>query len=309
MNFKELIDYVRPTSLNDILNVHGLSGIREGNSVRYKDETTNIIVTGDKWYNNKAGQGGVGPIDLVSHLRNCSFRDSVLWLANKEHFVHSPTRSIREKEPIEALPYDKSKQEYALRDDSRWNEARSYLVDKRCLNPELVDEFFKKGDIYATERGGVAFIHRNVDGEDVGLTIRSIKHQSGFRQSLGRKTTGWFTVGDLKMAREIVVVESAIDALSFFSLFKPEPETAIVAVSGAYSPLPLLEHAKKNDAAIISAYDNDQAGLNARENLNTAWMQLTHGEGDFFEKVPTKKDWNEDLCQKISVRQSQRIKI
>ena len=307
MTFKELIDSVRPTALNDILNVHGLSGIRQGNSVRYKDETINIVVTGDKWYDNKLAHGGVGPIDLVAHLKKCSFREAVLWLADKTHFYSLPQKHIQEKLPAEQMPYEQSKQEYALRDDSRWSEARSYLTEKRALNSNIIDEKYKKGDIYATSRGGIAFIHRNVEGEDVGLSIRAITHQSGFRQSLGSKTTGWFTIGDIKSAQKIVVVESAIDALSFLSLKMMEPEMAIVAVSGAFSPLPLLKHAWENEAQIIAAYDSDEAGLQAKENLQEAWIQLTNGMGDFASKIPLKKDWNEDLCYKVA--ESKKIEI
>lgn len=300
MTFKELIDSVRPTALNDILNVHGLSGIRQGNSVRYKDETINIVVTGDKWYDNKLAHGGVGPIDLVAHLKKCSFREAVLWLADKTHFHVSPAKNIRNKAPAEQVSYDQSKQVYALRDDSRWPEAHSYLVSTRCLKSEVVDEFYNRENIYATSRGGIAFIHRNVDGEDVGLSIRAIKHQSGFRQSLGSKTTGWFTIGDIKSAQKIIVVESAIDALSFLSLSGSELEMAIVAVSGAFSPLPLLKHAWENEAKIIAAYDSDEAGLQAKEKLHEAWTQLTNGMGDFDIKIPILKDWNEDLCCKVT---------
>jgi len=307
MTFKELIDSVRPTSLNDILNVHGLSGIRQGNSIRYKDETANIVVTGDKWYDNKLARGGVGPIDLVSHLRKCSFREAVLWLANKTHFNCLPQKHIQEKLPAEQMPYDQSKQEYALRDDTRWSEARSYLIDKRCLKSKIVDEFYNKGDIYATTKGGVAFIHRNVDGEDVGLSIRSINHQSGFRLSIGKKTTGWFTVGDLKEAKEIIVAESAIDALSLCCLNGLGPESSIVAVSGAFSPLTLLKHAWKNEAKIVAGDDSDDAGLQAREKLREAWREITNGMGEFDEKIPLKKDWNEDLCYKIT--ESKKLKI
>ena len=300
MTFKELIDSVRPTALNDILNVHGLSGIRQGNSIRYKDETMNIVVTGDKWYDNKLAHGGVGPIDLVAHLKKCSFREAVLWLADKTHFYSLPQKHIQEKLPAEQMPYDQSKQEYALRDDSLWSEARSYLINTRCLKSEVVDECYRRENIYATSRAGIAFIHRNVDGEDVGLSIRAIKHQSGFRQSLGSKTTGWFTIGDIKSAQKIVIVESAIDALSFLSLKMMNPEMAIVAVSGAFYPLPLLKHAWENKAKIIAAYDSDEAGLQAKENLHEAWTQLTNEMGEFDTKMPLKKDWNEDLCCKVT---------
>ena len=303
MTFKELIDKVRPIPLNDILNAHGLTGVKEGNSIRYKDEKSNIVVTGGRWYDNRTGTGGAGPIDLVSYLRGASFRDAVLWLSTPSHLVYSfsPTSKIKTTEEHKPLSYEESKEQYAARDNNRWSEAFSYLVDKRGLKYEVIDELFKKGDIYATEKGGVAFVHRNIDGEEVGSSIRSIHHQSGFRQSIGKKTTGWFSIGDLKKAKTVVIVESAIDALSLLSLSGIEPEMAIVAVSGAFSPLPLLRHAWENKARIVAAYDNDVPGSHAKEKLCQVWKELTGGHGEFIEKIPVKKDWNEDLCQRIAV--------
>lgn len=301
MTFKELINRVRPTPLDEILSAHGLSGIKEGNSVRYKDATINIVVTENKWYDNKAGIGGAGPIDLVSHLRGYSFRDAVLWLDGScstiPSFLSASSCKDKNSNECKILSYPEAREQYAVRDDSRWAEARSYLVEQRRLQADIVDIMFKNGNLYATKKGGIAFVHLNVDGEEVGCSIRSIQHCSKFHQSIGKKTTGWFSVGNLKTAKTILVAESAIDALSLATLHPMEPNTAVVAVSGAYSPLPLLEHAFRNGAKLIAAYDNDEAGINAKEQLHTTWKELTHGKGTFLEKIPIKKDWNEDLCR------------
>ena len=309
MTFKELIDKVRPTPLDQILCAHSLTGKKEGCSVRYKNDQVNIVVTGNKWYDNKSSVGGSGSIDLASHLKNCTFREAVLWLSQ---YNFSPSFFSASKNPTsddKEIFYPSIKEQYAARDDNYWMAARSYLVIERKLNSKTIDELFKQGDIYATKKGGIAFVHRNFDGEEVGCSIRSINHQSGFRQSLGDKKTGWFSVGNLKTAKTIIIVESAIDALSFDALSALENETAIVSVSGAYSPLSLLRHASDNNINIVAAYDNDVAGRNANERLRATWNDLTQLSKKFSIKIPSNKDWNEDLLHHFSITQSLSIKI
>ena len=47
---------------------------KEGVSFRAKDERFNFVIPGDKWFDNRAGVGGVGAIDLQMHLRGWDFR-------------------------------------------------------------------------------------------------------------------------------------------------------------------------------------------------------------------------------------------
>lgn len=299
MTFKKLIDQARCSPLHEILSAHGVVGIKEGSSVRYKNEAMNLVVTGNKWYDNEAGVGSVGPIDLVSHLQGCSFKEAVLWIVKSSNPTSAvlPARnfSVKMKNEIQSLSYEEAREQYALRDDSRWIEARSYLVNQRCLDGLMIDELFKSCDIYTTKKGGIAFLHRNLEGKEVGSSIRAIQHDSAFRQSIGSKADGWFTLGNLKDAKSIIVVESAIDALSFAILYPLESKVAVAAISGAYSPLPLLRHAFKNRAKVIAAYDNDVVGLKAKEQLDIDWSDITQGNGEFGANVPVLKDWNEDL--------------
>src|SRR3990167_8048227 len=99
--FKELIDQVRTIPLDAALAAHDLVGKREGTSVRYKNDSMNIIVSGEKWYDNKRSIGGVGPIDLTSHLRICSFREAVLWLDSS---FHSGASLLPRKFEVTQLP-------------------------------------------------------------------------------------------------------------------------------------------------------------------------------------------------------------
>ena|SRR3990167_9926754 len=95
-----------------------------------------IIVSGEKWYDNKSHLGGLGTIDLTSHLRICSFREAALWL---DASFHSGASLFPRKFESTPLSYEEARERYASRDDSRGEDARSYLVDRGCLNGPMID--------------------------------------------------------------------------------------------------------------------------------------------------------------------------
>ena len=60
-------DHLRNISLRELLRRHGLEVRPEGITYRAKNERYNIVVTGNRWFDNKAGRGGLGAIDLQMH--------------------------------------------------------------------------------------------------------------------------------------------------------------------------------------------------------------------------------------------------
>jgi hypothetical protein len=73
MKISELADQVRGISLRDVLERYGFDVKPEGTTLRAKDTHHNIVVTGSRWFDNKAGIGGGGAIDLVIHLTKVRF--------------------------------------------------------------------------------------------------------------------------------------------------------------------------------------------------------------------------------------------
>ena len=68
MKISELADQVRGIPLRDVLERYGFEVRPEGTTLRARSEHHNIVVTGSRWFDNKAGLGGGGAIDLVIHL-------------------------------------------------------------------------------------------------------------------------------------------------------------------------------------------------------------------------------------------------
>ena len=124
----------------------------------------------------------------------------------------------------------------------------------------MVDHLHQAGDIYATfsherpEQTGVCFVHRNLDDDARGATVRNIGIRSS-SFSIGEKQAAWFGIGDPVGASRAVLVEAPIDAISYAALKRPEA-TIILSVSGSHATRPVLEaaHARRWELAI--GFDN-----------------------------------------------------
>ena len=209
----------------------------EGTTLRAKTERHNIIVTGSWWFDNKAGVGGGGAIDLVVHIADVDFSVACRSLADEfrplavsqsDLSFHGSLRSRKK-------PFEELMALYAVRDDSNWPVARTYLTEMRKIDPAIVDELHAVGSIYANDHRphpSLVF-HRDSHGKVRGATLRDTRHQSAFRPCLGSKLSAWFTVGNLNNAVRVVAVESPIDALSYYSLFAGRSESfAVVSCAG-----------------------------------------------------------------------------
>jgi hypothetical protein len=207
MKISGLADQVRDIPLRDVLERYGLATKPEGMTLRAKSEHHNIVVTGSRWFDNKAGVGGGGAIDLIIHIARVNFSVACRSLAD-EFLGHAAGQTAFYSQELAAI--------YAVRDESKWPIARAYLVEGRKIAADLVDRLHQTGAIFANNHcpnPSLVFLHRDLQGVVRGATLRDSKHQSAFRPCLGNKLTEWFTVGDSTVASSIVAVESPIDAL------------------------------------------------------------------------------------------------
>jgi len=78
---RSFADHVRDISLRELLRCHGFEIKPEGVTFRAKNDSHNIVVTGNRWFDNKAGLGGLGAIDLQMHLTGEDFAAAYQTLA------------------------------------------------------------------------------------------------------------------------------------------------------------------------------------------------------------------------------------
>lgn len=306
-------DALREINLVDLVGWHGLPVRREGVSVRVKTDRHNIVITGNKWFDNKAGLGGLGAIDLQMHLGRQDFSAACDALANEFHVMptaHSPAADLLagSSDP-ERLPFPQLMAKYAAKDDDNWPIARVYLVETRKIEPRIVDELHDRGSIYANNHRpnpALVFLHRTSCGKVTGATLRDTRHQSTFRPTLGNKLSAWFAVGNIREAHSVVAVESPIDALSYHSLFASRNDSlAVVSCSGSVVPEELLFQAYDRRQRFVVALDNDPAGLRGWQK---AWDDTADWSGfNISSECPQLKDWNADVIashQAVRIAQS-----
>ncbi len=301
------ISDLRSILLTDVLAWHGLAVKPEGVRYRAKTETHNIVTTGQLWFDNKTGTGGAGAIDLQMHLTGEDFSTACKTLAGQfrghsndgtgERDAGASVDSIREKR----IPFAQLMAKYAARDEQNWPVARDYLVGMRGIEPVLVDDLHDVGSIYANDHRpnpALVFLHRTDCGKVVGASLRDTRHESAFRPCLGEKLFGWFAVGNVREAETVVAVESAIDALSYHTLFVGRNErTAVVSCSGSHVPEELMFQAYDRRKSFVVALDNDGAG---ERGWQRAWDQTVDWTGfKISSACPRLKDWNADLIASV----------
>lgn len=298
--FQLAADEVRSISLYEILAWHGFALKREGSSFRAKDERHNIVIHGDRWFDNKTAVGGAGAIDLQMHLSGADFRTTCRTLAEGFRqtvggLAFPPNRTSKTRPPRRS--FEELAAEYAVPSQKNWLIARDYLVETRGISSELVDQMRDRGVIYANDHcpnPALVFLHQTKGGTIAGATLRDTRHDSSFRPTLGNKVSAWFAVGDLAKAETIVAVESPIDAMSYHELFSGRNDrVAVASCAGSIVPDELMFQAYDRKQRFVVALDNDAAGENGWQR---AWDETADWTGfQISSACPQRKDWNADL--------------
>jgi hypothetical protein len=153
-----------------------------------------------------------------------------------------------------------------------------------------VDQLHKRGDIYADHRNNAVFLARDpatdviVGAELKGTVETSDKRFAGLAPG-SQKDLGGFRLGAVAKAKVIYLVESALDAISLFTLRRKagEDDFAVVSTAGIRRSVPSFLDNLGENVRQFCAYDNDDVGNKAAKRIGL----------DRFS--PSAKDWNDDL--------------
>lgn len=138
---QQTADQVRGIPLGELLNWHGFKITKEGVSIRARSKHHNIVVTGNKWFDNKSGVGGAGAIDLQMHLCGGDFQTTCHVLAEGFRPTDGGLAFPPGKNPEDRRrPFEELAAQYAVPSTGNWSTARDYLVETRKIDPILVDE-------------------------------------------------------------------------------------------------------------------------------------------------------------------------
>ena len=292
MNFDHLrqrADLVRQVPLEDVLIWRGaVRDVRD--RAKWHTEQGPLSVTGPKFCNWQRGTGGGGAIDLVMHLAQLDFASAVAWLEQQLALGHLTAGA--------PLPHSGGKQGPVVdqqdrplrlpqRDDRLLPRVRDYLAGRRHLQPSLFEPLIQSGQLYADGRGNAVFLL--VTGKTqrpVGAELRGTAERVWRGMSPGtRKDEGYFWIGQ-PGGRDIVLCESAIDAISCLQM---HPPYICISTAGVRANPRWLSGLIARGYHIHCGFDADEAG-------DTAAREMITLHPSIHRLRPPQHDWNAALA-------------
>jgi hypothetical protein len=272
---RDLADQVRIIPLESVLR---RSGAQPDPSDRHKWHTSQgvLSVTGAKFMNWNRAQGGGGAIDLVMHLHQRSFRQAVQWL---EESFPDPFRTQPHPLPPQgslALPPP---------DPAKLWRVRQYLVRERRLPSALIASLIQSGSLYADYRANAVFLLLGKDQQPVGAELRGTLPRRWCGLAPGsQKDLGFFAVPS-ELLPALILVESAIDAISCFAL---HPGHRCLSTAGARPNPRWLAAFIGQGYSVQCGFDADPTG----DNMACALIAL---HPTVQRLRPPQHDWNDVL--------------
>jgi hypothetical protein len=170
-----------------------------------------------------------------------------------------------------------------------------YLRDRRCLSTKILASLIDGGKLYADPRGNAVFVMvAGKPNRPIGAELRGTGNRVWRGLAPGtRKDAGYFWIGRTG-SKQIVLCESAIDAISCFQLQTQSPRAQLrgqcicISTAGVRSTAPWLDPLLDRGYEIHCGFDNDKAG-------NDTTRQMIKCHPSIQRLLPHAHDWNDAL--------------
>lgn len=270
--------------------------------LKYKNNGQTIIVSheGRGWWNpHGTDKGDVLALQKMFY-KDMSFLevvDSLISFAGILPTFPEVLQKKKDKPPVSSK--DILEKKLLQQNTECWD----YLSKKRGLPSEILFMAIKQKIIRQGIKGTSLFLHKKLNGKITGAEMRGPEYQ-GFTNG-GTKTLFYF-IGGIDQVTRLVIVESAIDALSFAALDPITNGTLYVSTGGGIGPetiVSLEEVMKKliirNNVMIEIGTDKDQAGNNFADLLYDRFQKYKlHMRR--ITPIGNTKDWNEVLINNVT---------
>jgi hypothetical protein len=286
---RQRADVVRQVPLETVLVWRG--AVRDPHDrSKWHTERGPLSIRGPKFSNWWAEQGGGGAIDLVMHLAGVDFDAAVTWLEQQLAVRPVTAGGATPLSSGGARALLAAKGQGPLRlpvaDERRLGRVLHYLTQRRRLDAGLLDALRAAGKFYADQRGNAVFVL--VAGREqrpVGAELRGTGPRVWRGLAPGtRKDEGFFWIGTTA-ARDIVLCESAIDAISCFQL---DPRRLCLSTAGVRVNPRWLPALLARDYRVHCGFDTDDAGEEAATRMITWHPRVQRLR-------PPAHDWNDAL--------------
>jgi hypothetical protein len=252
---------------------------------RWKTDRGSLSVNGARFFDWHAHAGGGGAIDLVMHLRGANFKDAVAWLQRAFGDGHSVPHAPSPSKPRRAF-------QPPLRDDTKLARVRRYIERERAIPRAVLAPLIDANTVYADARGNAVFLLVDDRETPVGAELRGTTRVQWRGMAAGsRKAAGYFAAGP-EDAREIVICESAIDAISCHALRRA---ARCLSTAGTCHDRPWLATLVAAAAHVHCGFDADDAGDAFARAMTARHPAITRLR-------PAAHDWNDELVARRACR-------
>ena len=286
--FRRRADRARVVPLEAVLLARGAVRDRHDRS-KWHTEQGPLSITDAKFINWPRQHGGGGAIDLVMHLAQVDYRAAVTWL--EQHFALGPVAAEQSTPAASGHTSSLAGGHRPLRLPVPCNPQRGrvlrYLTERRHLASALLEPLLESGRLYADPRGNAVFLLvAGKANRPVGAELRGTGPRVWRGMAPGtRKDLGYFWTG-ARGAKEIVLCESAIDAISCFQL---HPDRICISTSGVRANPPWLSELIVRGYHIHCGFEIDQPG-------DAAAHQMIRLHPTVQRLRPPAHDWNDALA-------------
>jgi hypothetical protein len=172
---------------------------------------------------------------------------------------------------------------------------RRYLIQHRGLSATILASLIDEGKLYADGRGNAVFLMvAGKPNRPIGAELRGTGHRVWRGLAPGtRKDAGYFWVGK-PGSKQIVLCESAIDAISCFQLHAQLDSAQLrrdcicISTAGVRPDAPWLRPLLDGGYEIYCGFDADEPG-------DTASRQMITRHPSIQRLTPPQHDWNDAL--------------
>lgn len=277
---------MRAIPCEDVLTSMGYTGKVENSTIRFKNDEFNIVIqkATNKFYDNDSMEGGQGAIDLLVNVFKLKYLEAVDTLSNKFNVKAVAKLATKKREEINELVekgIEAQQAELPKESIKQFNidTVKNYLTDTRKLNPNIVNDLFNKGLIYADAKNNCVFTNKQ-------KTFAFIRGTYKAKRYVANRGKVDFLKYDFNKSnsKDIYLFESAIDALSFRTSTNKDGEYIVLNGNGMISRVAELQ---LEDKKLNLCFDNDEQGK--------AFCDKLSKQFDCNVYKPNGKDFNEDL--------------
>lgn len=242
-----------------------------------------LSLCGQKFWNWQLGCGGGGAIDLAMHLMSCDYKTALSWLSIR--FSVKSNILINQDNATSTYPKPLT---LPKREDRNVTRIVTYLHHQRAIAFPLIQRLINCGKLYADEKANAVFVLWGKNKTIIGAELRGTSYRKWRGMATGsRKNLGCFYI-NTPGSKKVVVCESAIDALSYYTM---DNQCWAVSTAGA-QPNPLwLRYFVDKKYEIVCGFDADQKGEKMAQQMISLYPTVKRLR-------PHKHDWNDVLTTK-----------